>query len=271
MRKRKYTYIIILLLSLMMLRPLQADAAEGKLSRLTDEADILSDEEGAELLEKLDSISEERNCDVVIATVNSLDGKSSEEYADDFYDENGYGMGEEADGILLLISMDDHDWAISTRGYGITAFTDAGQEYMTEQFLPYLSDGEYAEAFREYADLCDDFIAQADGGEPYDVGNLPEESVRGLIPFWIAGSFGVGFLIAFIMAQIKKSKLKTIRSNETAEGYTKSDSLKFAEKEDVFVREQVIKRKIEQPKSSGGSSTHKSSSGATHGGSSGKF
>lgn len=274
MRKRGYTYIMILLLSVMILRPLSADAAENTLPRLVDNADILSDDEEEELLEKLDTISKERECDVVIVTADSLERKTSEAYADDFYDENGYGAGENADGILLLVSMENRDWAISTCGYGITAFTDAGQEYMTEQFLPYLSDGDYADAFEEFADLCDDFIRQADTGEPYDVGNLPEEDTHGLIPFWIGICFGASFLIMLIVALIRKSSLKTVTSNGTAEGYVKKDSLKFAVKEDLFLRERVTRRRIEtdtNSSGSGGSSTHASSSGVTHGGSSGKF
>lgn len=272
MKTRKLTYIMILLLSVLIVRPLRADAAERLLPRLVDEADLLTDEEEAELLEKLDTVSEERNCDVVVVTTGSLVGKTSTAYADDFFDENGYGMGKERDGILLLVSTEDRDWALSTRGYGITAFTDAGQEYMVEQFLPYLSDGEYLEAFLEYADRCDDYILQADMGEPYDVGNLPQESTRGLIPIWILISFGVSFLIMLIVALIRKSSLKTIYSNDTAEEYKKSGTLKFSDKSDIFVRQQVVRRKIEHDThSSGGSSTHTSSSGATHGGSSGKF
>ncbi|MDD7113688.1 MAG: TPM domain-containing protein [Lachnospiraceae bacterium] len=40
--------------------------------RLTDEADLLTDAEEEELLTKLDEISERQQCDVVVATVNSL-------------------------------------------------------------------------------------------------------------------------------------------------------------------------------------------------------
>ena len=45
-----------------------------------------------------------------------------------------------------------------------------------EQVKPYLSDGDYNEAFQMFAMECDDFIMQADEAEPYDVGNLPKES-----------------------------------------------------------------------------------------------
>ena len=56
-------------------------------------------------------------------------------------------------------------------------FTDAGQEYMTDNFGSYLSDGEYYDGFMKFADLCEEFIIQAQSGEPYDVENLPEETI----------------------------------------------------------------------------------------------
>ena len=39
---------------------------------------------------ELDEISEKQQCDVVVVTENSLDGKSAQDYADDFFDYNGY-------------------------------------------------------------------------------------------------------------------------------------------------------------------------------------
>ena len=96
-------------------------------TRVVDMADLLSDSEESSLLFKLDEISERQQFDVVVVTVGSLDGKTPTAYADDFYDYNGYGFGAEYDGVLLLVSMEERDWRISTCGYGITALTDAGQ------------------------------------------------------------------------------------------------------------------------------------------------
>ena len=61
---------------------------------------------------------------VVVVTENSLDGKSAQDYADDFFDYNGHGYGDDDSGVLFLIGMDERKWAITTYGYGITAFTD---------------------------------------------------------------------------------------------------------------------------------------------------
>ena len=62
-------------------------------------------------------------------------------YADDLYDYCQYGYGPDMDGVLLLVSVGDRKWHISTCGYGITAFTDAGIQYLGEQMTPFMADG----------------------------------------------------------------------------------------------------------------------------------
>ena len=64
---------------------------------------FLTDSEEQELNTELDEISEKQQCDVVVVTENSLDGKSAQDYADDFFDYNGYGYGDEDSGVLFLI------------------------------------------------------------------------------------------------------------------------------------------------------------------------
>ena len=91
--------------------------AERQKERLTDSAGLLSSVENEELLRKLDEISVRQACDVVIVTTNGLGGKTPTEFADDFFDYNGFGIGPDADGILLMISMEDRDWAISNDLY----------------------------------------------------------------------------------------------------------------------------------------------------------
>lgn len=249
---------------------------ERLLPRLVDDADLLSESEESTLLEQLDTVSEARQLDVVVVTKQSLDGKTSTEYADDFYDYNGYGFGEERDGILLLIGMEDRDWAITTTGKGIPIFTDAGQEYMTDRFVSYLSDGDYYGGFDCFADLCDQFIAQyQENGKAYDVGNLPKAPFAWGFSIFI--SLAVGLLAGLITALVLKSELTSVKIQPSAVGYTKPDSLHLTERNDMFLYHVV--NRTARPKDTdsggsgggGGSSTHTSSSGSTHGGSSGHF
>lgn len=245
---------------------------ERQFPRLVDTADLLSESEEGNLLAKLDEISERQQLDIVIVTVYSLNGKTSTEYADDFYDYNGYGMGKNKDGILLLIGMEDRDWAISTCGYGISAFTDAGQEYITDKFLSDLSDGNYSNAFNKFADLCDDFITQAKTDAPYDSGNLPKEPFNFVLMLCI--SLGMGIVVAFIAVTYMKSQLKSVQPQKNASNYVKSGSMQITQSMDLFLYHVVtrtVRPKDNDNYGSSGSSVHTSSSGTSHGGSSGHF
>lgn len=240
-------------------------------TRMVDMAELLDDSEKSALLSKLDEISERQQLDVVVVTVNGLDGKTPEAYADDFYDYNNYGFGTGKDGVLLLISMEERDWHITTTGFGITAFTDKGIKYIEKQFKPDLSDGDYYEAFEEFANQCDSFITQAKTGKPYDSGNMPKS------PFPVGSAIVMGLIIglvvAFVATSIMRGKLKSVRMQPSASDYLKQNSLKVTQRQDVFLYSNVSKIRRETNSSShgGGSSTHRSSSGSSHGGGGGKF
>ena len=243
---------------------------ERLLPRLVDDADLLDSSEEEELESELDEISERQQFDVVVVTVNSLEGKTPQDYADDFYDYNGYGYGSDHDGVLLLVSMEDRDWYMSTTGYGITAITDAGREYISDQFVPYLSDGEYLEAFETYANLCDEFVTQADTGEAYDSGNMPKGEYAWVLYLGIA--IPVGVLIALIIVECMRRQLKSVRMQNSAANYVKKGTMVIDGKYSHFLYAQTTRRiKPEPSSSSSGSSTHVSSSGTTHGGGGGKF
>ena len=241
--------------------------AAQKAPRVVDGADILTDAEEAELVATLDEISERQKNDIVVVTTYSLDGKSPMAYADDFYDYNGYGFGENYDGILLLISMEQRDFWISACGFGITAFTDAGIDYISEEIIYYLSDDEFASAFNKFATLSDDFLTQAKTGNPYDGENLPKEPFS--VFFSLIASLVIGFVIALIVTGVMKGQLRSVRTQAAANSYVKKDSLKITNSRDLFLYRHIDRR--ERPKESSGSSTHTSSSGRTHGGGGGKF
>ena len=238
--------------------------------RLVDDADLLASEEEQDLLSKLNEISERQAVDVVVVTVDSLDGKTPEAFADDYFDYNGYGIGADRDGIILVISMGERQMAMSTRGFGITAFTDEGQDYIWDMITPYIGNESYAAAFNEFADLCDDFISQAKAGEPYDVGNMPDKvGIIGIIA-WLIPSFLIAAVISLFLKKKKRKSLKTVMMRNDATDYW--DELELTENYDQYLRRDITTVKIKSDDDdSGGSSVHISSSGATHGGSSRSF
>lgn len=237
--------------------------------RLMDEADLLTEAEEQKLLSALDEISERQGMDVVVVTTYSLGGKSAQDFADDYFDYNGYGQGSRRSGVLLLHSPQYRDWWISTRGAGITAFTDAGIDYIGEQITPLLADGENADAYMMFAQQCDRFITQAKTGKPFDVGTLP----RAPLPLWsILVCIGIGCVIAALIVGGMRQQLRSVRLQPAANDYVRPGSMQVTQHNDIFLYRHVSRRaKPQGSSSSGGSSTHRSSSGATHGGGGGKY
>lgn len=246
--------------------------------RLVDGANLLDAANQTVLLQQLNEISQRQRVDIVVVTVNSLGGRSAMEYADDFYDQNGYGFGPNYDGILLLVSMEQRDWWISTTGYGITAFTDAGLEYVSEQVVPILSRGQYAKAFRIFAETCDQFVTQARTGEPYDVDNMPKTHFRlglSLAVSVIAGLFTAGCVLWYL-----KGQLITVHGQSGAGSYACSLKPDLTVNKEIYLHSTMSsypKPKFEDNSYGrsggfgGGSITHRSSSGRFHGGRGGKF
>lgn len=259
--------------------------------RLMDEASLLTEDESAELLGRLNEASVRLNTDIVIATDNYSYGYSAAEYADYLYDSYNFGYGSTRDGLLLFINMNEREWYISTCGKAIDIFTDAGLDYIGDKIVTYLSDGDYYLAFDKFISLCDEYIYQAATNKPYDNGNLPDNAYQvgavgeytGSNPserlpsyMLIVVAFGIGLVVALIVVGSMKSKLKTVRAQSGANNYVKKGSMQLTQNSDIFLYHTV--KKIPRPKetsssspSSHGSSTHVSSSGTTHGGRGGKF
>ena len=276
MKRKRLSKLVIFFLSLFLLFPVKTvlaeeanidDTSDLVYPRLLDDAGLLTDAEAAELLNQLDEVSERQNFDVVIITVDSLGDETAQQFADEVYEACGYGYGEDHDGILLLISMEDRDWAISTTGYGITAFTRSGQEYLVDQFKPDLSDGNYLKAFQIFVEKSDDFLTQAANGEPYGKGNMPYIPLSWL---HIVIAAGIGLLIGGITVGVMAGGMKSVKRQAAAKDYLREGSLNLTDSRDVFLYRTLDRR--ERPKEDDDhSDVHTSSSGTSHGGSSGKF
>ena len=237
---------------------------------------------------------------MAVVTVYDEDDTYIQDYADDYYDYNGYGYGDSDSGILLLIDMYDREWAYTTFGYGIDVFTDERQSEMTNAYISYLSEGDYNTAFNIYADECDRILTAGRAGELdipeyeyYDektgqtyYGSYEEvhEDPRDLglgyyIERMIMTSAVVGGVVALIVLVVLWAGMDTVKKHDAANIYIKENSLKITRKKDVFLYKNVTKTRRESSSSSGGShggggghsTVHHSSSGRSHGGSHGHF
>ena len=73
--------------------------------KVYDYANLFSTEELEELEATAKTLSETYQLDVGIVTTNDAEGKTAEAYADDFYDNKGYGYGSNAAIVLVLFIL----------------------------------------------------------------------------------------------------------------------------------------------------------------------
>lgn len=241
-----------------------------------DEYEALTSDEEMDLTQRIESINETDAFEVVIVITDQMNGKSSMAYADDFYDENGYGLDDRNSGILMLINMDDREVWLSTTGMGIEVFTDSRIDVMTDRIAEYLSDGDYFESCEVF---LEDVQTYLDRGIP--AGQVTVESSYDATDS-MSYLEKVGMLVTtpwVYLAALAVSVLATLGLSINSKGrdtthfqtYESAGSFDLRRSEDTYIRESISKTPIPKQNSNNTSTTHRGSSGTSHGGGGKKF
>lgn len=273
MKKKLLSVVLALILCFALIPSVFAD---GSKSVLYDQEGLFDEFDTEIINEKLGDLYGTYSAGVAIVTTSSLDGKTAQEYADDFFDENGIGTGDGNDGILLLISESERVWAISTSGSCISVFTDANLDYMSENFLPFLSDGDWYGACISFIEDSGFLFYSAENPSDSDYDDSDYDDYEPVVRYfnyvWLIGSLLVGLIAAVIVTGIFRRGMKSVSMKPSASDYLRSGSFRPGRREDLFLYSTVtVTARPKDDDNDNFSSTHVSSSGNTHGGSSGSF
>ena len=142
-------------------------------AHVTDDARLFSDQERAYLEQRAAEISEKYNFGVYIVTLDNYlnyHGSSNiEKFTMNYYDENGFGYGDDKAGTTLLLSMAERDYDLdfnSERAEEI--FTHFGRNQMQSRFLDYFCRNDFYGGFNEYLDTCEEYLQASEDGMPID-------------------------------------------------------------------------------------------------------
>ncbi len=261
--KRK---LISMLLCLVLLAALPL-AVRAETVFVIDDAELLTDQEEIQLEEKALSLQDEYGMDVVILTVATLDGASAMNYADDYYDYNGYGE----DGVLFLLAMEEREWYISTCGSAMYALGDSDLDTIGDHVVPYLSDGDYYEGFTTFLGSLGSYFYVYEKSQDYllspDQASPPDIPLPKLINWPI--SLLIGLLSAGVTVLVMVYTMNTRRRQHSAVDYLKQGSYSLRTQRDFFLYSRTSK--VRRQQSSSSSRSHRSSSGRSHGGRGGRF
>ncbi len=238
--------------------------AGASLPAVIDNADLLTEAEES-TLENAASKLRARGYDVVILTMTGgYGGKGVTAYADDYFDHNGYGIGSDHTGVLFLVNMTERDLYISTSGKAIRVLTDRGIDMLLDTLTPHFSDGEYYNGFKLLLSELDYYVTAYENGTP--VGTASSNDYLGAAAVCLV----IGFIIAVLIMLGIKRGMNTARLSRDAVYAINRDSFKLSRQRDIYLYSRTRRIPRSDPSSSG-SSTHRSSSGRSHGGGGRKF
>ena len=233
--------------------------------RIIDNAGLLSQQEKANLMGLIASAASNYNFDLVIVTEKNIGASSPMQYADDFFDNNGYGLGQNRDGALFLLVTDSRDYWFSTSGSGIRILNSAAGNKLENSVVKSLREGNFYGAFNAFLLDWEEFLALDAKGRRYNF--FQQWNAVLVLIAWV-----IAFAIGLIIVQVWKSRMNTALAQTQAAAYMVPGSLAFKEKKDSFLFCTVTKTKLQtENSSSGGGGVHTGSSGRSHGGRGGKY
>lgn len=261
--KRKITCLLLSLLLLLgaAIPVLAAETSGAQLLHVTDTAGILSEDEDYQLESHAEEVSQRYDFGIYVVTIPDYNDFNSEgvfETAYGLYHEYTLGVGEDRNGAMLLLSMDNRKFA--TFFYGPKAeytFDAYGQEKLEDYFLDEFHNDNWYAGLDGFVTGCEEFLAAAAAGEPV------RKSHTTAVIIAIAASC----VIAMIICLSLRGKMKSVRAAANADKYT-SGELNLTQSRDEYTHTTETRTKIES-ESSGGESS--SSSGGGGSGRSGSF
>lgn len=229
---------------------------------------MLSDGEREQLEARAEDISRRHSCGVYTLFVEDFTayGYGSDPYTTlyQIYHAEGLGVGEDRNGVIIMLSMKERDYAMFIYGeWAEYAFDEYGAEQLEERFLSYFGDNDWNGGVSSYLTACDEFLELAEAGKPVRVSAIPA----------ILITIAVSCLIALVVCLILKGQMKSVRKGVDANVYTAAGGgLKLTDSYDHYTHTTETRRKIESSSggSGGGGSTSSRSGGGGHG-RSGKF
>lgn len=237
------------------------------LPNVIDSADLFTEDQVLDLGALASRIGQQYSQDLVVVTIDDAEGKSSMEYADDYFDYEGYGYGENYSGMLFLIDMDNREIWLSTTGDAIQVMTDQRIDTLLDQAIVPMQNGNYSRAAQIFLEEAEFYLELGVPEGQYTTGPAswglnPGEVIVSVL---LAG----GVFAVFYFAVRRRYRKRRMTWNYDLSAMAIANFPVFV---DTLVNKFVTTRRVPQQSSSGGgggggrSSTHSGSSGRSHGG-----
>lgn len=250
---------LLRILALLVLLVGMAVSASAASALVLDQADLLRPQEEKVLQQSLDQVNQKYQVRLAVVTVKSTGGVKTGEFANVMLDK--IKDSRLKGNMVLLLSMKDRDWYISTDNGMRKMITDkAGIKALSGKFLPALKKNNYPEAFGQFAKGTDELLAYYQKeGKPYDPANAFNPLA---LDIGAAVALGIGFLVRRVLI----GQMNNVMPALEAGVYLDRDSFQLEENADNYLYMTVHRKPKKSRESAKTDSTDED-----HGGGGGKF
>lgn len=235
----------------------------GNMQHVMDLAGYLTSEEWESLESKAKALSESHQMGIYFIIVDDYTRYGTGNVytvTTQIYHNKKLGAGKGRDGIIVLLSMAERDYAMFVYGkHAEYAFDEYGQEQLEEAFLGDFGNDNWYTGISNYLNTCDDFLTKAESGKPVRYSPWPLIGIMTALSCVVAGAVCYSSL----------RKMKTVHSKAEADAYLTGSGLHLTERYDRYTHTTQTRTKIESKSSSSGGTSREEGGGGS--GRSGKF
>lgn len=232
-----------------------------------DEAGILTAQEQQTLNGLASQLSRDAGCGIYVWIIEDYYdyGYDIEDVADRLYRENGLGLSEGQDGVLLLLSMDDRDYTIYNAGtFAGGALTDYGAAELSLSFLDNFRENDWNGGIADFLRYSSQLMLDARDGKiltaQIESDSLPEDEFL-LMRWGILGLLVISALVGGIVILVLRGQLRSVAVKREANSYVLPGSFQIRQRSDLYTHTTRTERKIEKSSSHSGSSSGGSRTG----------
>ena len=269
---------MLCLAAALLLLPCLAMAGE----MVVDDAGLFTQAEIRQMEEIITRIRDTYQMDVAVVTSTAPGYNDSQDFADLYYERNGYGLGDDKAGLLYLIDMRNRVPCISTSGVMIDYITDSRLEELFDCSYDQLKAGQYGQSTLTLLRKLESFLkaGRQEGSFRYDreTGKRLSGIYNPLTGGETLAALAAGLAVAFILYKSVTSRY-SLKGGTYRYNLAENGSCRLTRNDETFLRQSVSVVRHDTNSGGGGgghsgggsgSAMHTSSSGTSHGGGVGK-
>lgn len=208
--------------------------------KVYDYAQILSDNEEINLKSQINDYITKYNTDMIIVTVKYYNQVNLQDYMNQFYYQNGFGIGNNRDGIIIAIDLKNKKEVIDikTLGNTVNLYSDNEIKLILDKIN---SEKEYYNKLSSFINYSSKYIYETDLNNEITIDNN-FSSIN-----WFS-IIMISMIVPTIVVAISIFKNKTVLIKDDANYYVKKDSVAITTRDDKFITTNTKKTRLNSNK-----------------------